>query len=366
MFRHFFRLTAFSLIVILTTACLPDDSGGGPSASSEVPVSGEGGNANAVASAMYSFDQELLNRAPVDESKLGQEPVYFFLEPSKAWRDRGISRVNYRCCKGIGGPGLGTPHRPDVVATAEPWSTYFDLSTLEAQSTKEIELEVKFKDGGSEKLRAQFLVRGKSGSAPSNPNAPSAGSGGSNSGSSEPTNSAPTISGSPVEAVTAERNYRFEPQANDPDGDTIAFSISNRPGWADFDSLTGVLAGTPTLNDIGVYDDVAIIVSDGQTSSALGPFRIEVLSNGSGSVTLSWQPPTERTDGAPLSDLVGYRLVFGPQSGVYTDEIDIANAGLTSYVVDNLATGDWYFAIAAYDASGLESDLSGEAFRTVR
>ena len=53
-------------------------------------------------------------------------------------------------------------------------------------------------------------------------------------------------------------------------------------------------------------------------------------------------------------------------SGVYDYEIDIATPGVTTYVVENLVPGDWYFAMIAYDTQGLESELSNEAHRAIQ
>jgi len=45
--------------------------------------------------------------------------------------------------------------------------------------------------------------------------------------------------------------------------------------------------------------------------------------------------------------------------------VRIANPGLTTYVVQNLAPGDYYFAITAYNSSGRDSAFSGEVSTTV-
>ncbi len=50
------------------------------------------------------------------------------------------------------------------------------------------------------------------------------------------TNSAPTIQGNPARASTIGHVYTFVPTASDPDGDTLTFSVTNRPGWATFNS----------------------------------------------------------------------------------------------------------------------------------
>ena len=78
------------------------------------------------------------------------------------------------------------------------------------------------------------------------------------------------------------------------------------------------------------------------------------------SVTLGWQPPTQNTNGTPITDLAGYKIHYGTASSDYTQTVAVQNAGLTRYVVDNLPSGTYYFAITAYNSKGVESPLSGE------
>jgi hypothetical protein len=52
-------------------------------------------------------------------------------------------------------------------------------------------------------------------------------------------------------------------------------------------------------------------------------------------------------------------------SGVYDYQIDVNNPGVLTYVVESLVSGEWYFAVAAYDSDGLQSDRSNEALRTI-
>jgi hypothetical protein len=87
--------------------------------------------------------------------------------------------------------------------------------------------------------------------------------------------------------------------------------------------------------------------------------------NGTGNATLSWQPPTERVDGSPLTRLSGYRILYGQQSRRYTYTIEITNPGLTRYFIDGLGEGWWYFAIVAIDSEGLASAPSAEASKRI-
>ena len=84
-----------------------------------------------------------------------------------------------------------------------------------------------------------------------------------------------------------------------------------------------------------------------------------------GSTTLSWTAPTERTDGSPLTNLAGYKIYFGRMSGICDYQININNPGILTYFVEYLESGDWYFALTVYDSEGLESDRSNEVLKVI-
>jgi len=89
-------------------------------------------------------------------------------------------------------------------------------------------------------------------------------------------NQSPTISGSPATTVMARTGYSFTPTASDPDGDSLTFSISNKPAWASFDTTTGQLSGTPSDQQLGTAAAIAIGASDGNAIVFLPLFSIEV------------------------------------------------------------------------------------------
>lgn len=69
-------------------------------------------------------------------------------------------------------------------------------------------------------------------------------------------------------------------------------------------------------------------------------------------VRLAWDPP-------PNVTIAGYYLYCGNEDGVYTNKIDIGNNTTTS--VSGLQEGQTYhFAVAAYNATGVESALSND------
>jgi hypothetical protein len=77
-----------------------------------------------------------------------------------------------------------------------------------------------------------------------------------------------------------------------------------------------------------------------------------------GIATLSWTPPTERIDGSVLDDLAGYEVHFGQSETNLDRVIVLDNAGLSSYVVEELGSGTWYFAMTAVDGEDRRSALS--------
>ena len=85
----------------------------------------------------------------------------------------------------------------------------------------------------------------------------------------------------------------------------------------------------------------------------------------SGAITLNWTAPTENTDGTPLTDLSGYDIHYGTKSGNYTQSVSVSNAGIATYVVDNLTPGTYYFSVSAVNSAGTESPLSSEVTATV-
>ncbi len=172
--------------------------------------------------------------------------------------------------------------------------------------------------------------------------------------------SAPTIVGSPALTAIVGTRYSFIPSANDIDGDSLTLSVQNLPAWAAFNATTGEISGTPDVGDTGGYPGIVILASDGVNAAALPPFRIDVQQAGGFSATLSWLPPTTNANGTPLSDLAGYRIFYGTQSGNLTSSRQVNNPGIATFVIDNLSAGRYYFSVAAVDVNGNTSGRSAE------
>ncbi|WP_417362394.1 Ig-like domain-containing protein [Gallaecimonas pentaromativorans] len=127
-----------------------------------------------------------------------------------------------------------------------------------------------------------------------------------------PANAAPLISGTPASSVQQGASYRFAPTASDADGDSLTFSIQNKPAWASFDVATGVLAGTPGNANVGTSSNIVISVSDGTAVSSLPAFSITVINVN--------DAPTAQADSYGL--LEGSLLTISAFEGVLANDSD--------------------------------------------
>ncbi len=112
-------------------------------------------------------------------------------------------------------------------------------------------------------------------------------------------NAAPTISGTPVTAVVAGTAYSFQPNANDPDGNALGFSIANKPSWANFSTTTGRLSGTPTT--AATHAGITISASDGTASTSLPAFSLTVSAPSNRAPVISGAPATSINVGGTYS-----------------------------------------------------------------
>jgi hypothetical protein len=126
------------------------------------------------------------------------------------------------------------------------------------------------------------------------------------------------------------------PVMNAANGKDFGFALTSVSGQADF--------GTPAAATIGI--------AAGSGSSG-------------GTVSLSWNAPTENTNGTALTNLAGYDIFYGTSSSQLTQMISIDSVGLLTYVISNLSSGTWYFEVVAVSSAGVASVPSGIVSATI-
>lgn len=141
-----------------------------------------------------------------------------------------------------------------------------------------------------------------------------------------PVNDAPTISGLPLNTIAVGESYNFVPQISDPDGDSLSVSVENEPSWIIVNSQTGMLSGSPTDADIGVYTNIVLTVSDGNLISSLSPFNITVTGNSA---------PIAVADIYSTDE--GSNLLVNSSLGVLANDSDIDNDNLIVALINEPA-----------------------------
>jgi hypothetical protein len=188
----------------------------------------------------------------------------------------------------------------------------------------------------------------------------------SSSGSSSNAVAAITLQGAPPTSATVGAGYAFRPVVS-PNNAGITFTATGLPAWLSFNANTGALSGTPAVKDEGTTGHITIAAGNGSSRASLTPFTIQVKGAASAteSIKLSWAAPTKNADGSPVTDLAGYHIYYGPSAGELTKKIDVAGAASTTYVVEGLTSGTYYFSLVAYNSAGLDSGRSNIADQTI-
>jgi len=147
-------------------------------------------------------------------------------------------------------------------------------------------------------------------------------------------------------------------------GGTLIWTAGDNAGWLTLSPATGTNTGTVTaavnLTGLatGTYGGTITVAATGATSKTL-PVSLTVIpgTTTSSSATLNWNANTE-------TDLAGYKIYIGTQSGTYGAPIILGRA--TTYQITNLTIGTTYFfSITAYDKARNESPYSSEASKSI-
>jgi hypothetical protein len=164
------------------------------------------------------------------------------------------------------------------------------------------------------------------------------------------------------------------------DGSAVAGSdyvaTSGNVSWQDGDSSsrTVIVPVANSAND----KSFAFALTDPQGKAILGQPNAAVITvlasvgtptpgggSGSASATLSWLAPSENTNGSALTNLAGYNIYYGTSTSAMTNKIAIKSVGIMTYVISNLSSGNWFFAITAVNSSGVESVASSAVEATL-
>jgi hypothetical protein len=133
-------------------------------------------------------------------------------------------------------------------------------------------------------------------------------------------------------------------------------------GCSDSDDTAGT-AAAPASTTSSTTSATTTSTTTSTTTATVTSTATDGSSNGA--ATLSWVPPTENTNGQSISDLAGYYIYYGTDESDLSQIISVAGADTTTFVVNGLVSGTYYFAVRAYNTMGVDSAQSDIASVTI-
>lgn len=88
-------------------------------------------------------------------------------------------------------------------------------------------------------------------------------------------NETPVFDSLPIASATIGREYRYDAEASDADGDPLVYSLLRRPKEMTINAQTGEIRWTPSQDDLG-SQGVEILVEDGRGGAAIQEFDLSV------------------------------------------------------------------------------------------
>lgn len=175
------------------------------------------------------------------------------------------------------------------------------------------------------------------------------------------TNDDPVIRSVPQATALQGVPYHYQVQADDPDGDVLRYSFNARPAGMDVGAATGLLAWTPSSDQVG-SNFVMVEVSDGHGGRAVQSFFLDVV-NVNDPPRIESPPPSSARQGA----LFTYRvLAFDPDG----DRVQLALLSPPPGMTINSSSGliEWVpgqESVGRVSVTVLASDgLGGIAYQT--
>jgi hypothetical protein len=190
----------------------------------------------------------------------------------------------------------------------------------------------------------------------------------------------PTILGVPEAIALEDAPYSFTPIVTDEDDTSFSFSVTNLPSWASFNNSDGTISGVPVNANAGDTDQTSISVSDGFSTSTLGPFTITVKNTNDApiitgtpqtyiaeSALYQFTPSASDVDaGSALNysispaTLPGW-LTFNSQTGELSGTPQDADVGITPDIIISVSDGEIDTSLAPFSikVTNIPPSISG-------
>ncbi len=132
--------------------------------------------------------------------------------------------------------------------------------------------------------------------------------------------------------------------------------------------MSAVIHGTTLGHGVRLLGLISILLAATGCGGGAGTDPMNSGPAGTGVAGLSWAKPTTNDDGSPMTNLAGYQVYFAqgtPVTLANSQSVAVLNPNQTSFELDQLAPGTYYFTVTAVNLQGAESSMSNEAIKTI-
>lgn len=150
------------------------------------------------------------------------------------------------------------------------------------------------------------------------------------------------------------QTLNFTLETSSPDGKTVVPRLT----WSTSPAATSCSAAWTTSTAAA---GVQILPAVSATSS----YGITCTWPGVTKAAITWSAPTTNVDGSAYSNPGGYRVVYGKSATALDTSVYLQDPAARTWTSPALTAGTWFFGVRAYNAQGLESDLSNVASKTM-
>ncbi len=158
--------------------------------------------------------------------------------------------------------------------------------------------------------------------------------------------------------------------ANAQTAGTITFAVTPTTGASPLAQTAAWSTSPPATSCAGSW--TANTLNPSATALALSPitantsYTITCSWPGPlGSATVAWTATTKNTDGTPITDLAGYKVVYGTDATALNLSKSVPDPAALSTVVAALVPGTYTFAARAVNAAGVESANGLQGSKTI-
>lgn len=147
---------------------------------------------------------------------------------------------------------------------------------------------------------------------------------------------------------------------------TVPTPVTSAPAES---AATGELpAVDETPSDLSAPSQLAEVpAGESPTDPSLGA-PVDALppeAPGHGTAQLSWAAPVDNADGSSLNKLSGYRIKYGRSKKDLDRSVFIENPSVSTYVIEDLQPGTWYFEVIAISGDSIEGPPSNQAQKVI-